>query len=262
VIPDVARWSRHSSSDGRVHMVAPDGRTTIAVRFGCRPRRSLHALARALGVPAAHHITRFVTHDGELGAYITSRSPSREYALATISFDDEQLVIEGTGDPEANVAECVLDVARRLPSNVPAERVRAYVYRAPAGWLGLRRPYATCWLAPTFPRSHARIVVCDATPLGADIARTLSLAWPSPVAANRTRLQHDKLSGTRTIEQVGSTYAAAIELACETFQYRILLHDGTLSDIAALDSLVTTIEPCPGPHHDAAPIMAAFGWMT
>ncbi len=242
---ELAGWTRTSAPGGGVVMTAPEPDiASLRIRPNLRPvwplRTILDARIQNAGpVEITSAIARFLTDDGEHGAWIEMRrgrgDEALEWVIATVVTEDEQLVVEGVGRG-SRVAEWVLGVARELPSTVPTERVRMYAYRPPDHWLGVRRAFGTCWIPRT--RSPAHIVVCDAVPLSMSVA-TLELLWPS-----------------------GATRVTTFERTCERFRYRVLLHDGSDVDRALVEELVSTIEPCPRPRRDTSSIMEAFAWMT
>lgn len=216
----------------------------LEVRRGVRPLTALRDIVARRGqrggtTRGSSGITRFVTDDGESGAWISMQldhgRSTAEWAIAIVAFDDEQLEVEGLGRGW-HVADTVVDVARSLPSSASAIRVRMFGYLPPAGWLGLRRTYATVWLRRI--RSPARIVVVDAIPRSTSIGSAIDLFWPADATT------------------------VAFERTCDRFRYRVLLVNGSDVDHAVAEELVSTIEPCPRPARDTSSIMEAFAWMT
>jgi hypothetical protein len=263
----LAAWPREPLANGGVVLTSPRGPAiaSLCVRPGIAPVRPLRTIIRELAAAApalraARQIApfeRFTTDGGEHAAVVELEarvgSTTLRWVIAVVVLDDELVVIEGTGlGPE--VAHWTRQLARVLAVGASWLRARRFVYTPPRGWIGARRALATCWLAPSFPRDPAWLVVCDAVPRGGAIERTLELMWPAPADATTTPIERGPLRGTRADASAVTT----VVVADTAFRYRVQLHAGAQHE-AVLEAVLASIEPCPPPRRDH-PNVEVFAW--
>lgn len=265
-LDELVRWDRTPLATGGVILTAPTTGASLRIHPQQRPLRSLHEIASRLhdGTPLGP-IRRIRTVSGEpaammsLGLGLDGVPYTR--AIGMLVRDAEYALIEGMA-PEPAIADLVECVVRTCVSPAAHERARMFAYRAPERWLGVRRPLATCWLAPRYPRERARIVVCDAVPIASAV--TQDLLWPfDPAAGTAESLERESLRGTLVCSQTGGTTRALADLRDRRFRYRVQLHDGNDEALAAMRAIVDSIEPIILSQRSVArSSQEAFAWLA
>jgi hypothetical protein len=270
-VNDWLAWSREPLANGGVVLTAPAGPAagSICIRPRVRPRplrAIVQSLARQGGVDAAHArgpIERIVTDDGEHAALVELEMPRASWVVGIVAGEDALTLVEGTGARAAAAAirEAVVRMLRATALGIAPQRARMFEYPPPAGWYGVRRTLATCWLAP---RGGGRIVVCDAVPATGSARLTQDLLWTigAPAHAEVEPIA-GRVRGRRTRWTSAGGTLAQIELADARFLYRVYAHARGGADLAALAELVDGIVPVPAPAQRAvSPNSEAFAWMT
>lgn len=264
MIEELSRWTRSSLACNGVIFTAPhDPRTTVTIEPGRRPLCSLRSIVIARFPEAPPRPIRCIV--SENGEYAAVTVVDGIGTIGVAIEDDAYTLIECTAPEPATSDRLVVELLRSRVFAGATHRARMVPYRVPGGWFGLRRPMATCWLAPAYPRDRSRIVVCDAISNASAIALTRELLWPcdAPSGASIERIQHASLRGELVRWTFDGTISANIDLADDVFRYRAQLHDGNAAALAALRDLVSSLEPIARPV-SAAAIAASelFDWLT
>jgi hypothetical protein len=258
----LSSWERVSVADGVV-LVSPEGPdggvirvrpkaplaplavVTRGVIAGLRPKLRPHA---RLGSPR-----RVTTNEGEPAVLVTlfasfgGMSPLERH-IALIAGEWDCVRIDAACEAETRAAfirQMIEELVRRHVSGRSRVRRRLFAYAPLKGWRGLRRPMATRWFPPRFPRDAASILVLDALPLGdAPTRRMADLLWgDSPVG--------------------GAGDEIRVKEGC--FEYRFRLEGGPLAIAPyrrAFGQLVRSMEPIPAaaPQVHSAPNI--FGYTS
>ena len=271
---DLTRWSRVQHGDGSVVLTAPiqhpafaaNRHAALRIRHDVRPIATLDAVCEELQarmrIDRCEPTERFVTRGGEYGGFrqmsVTVGDEALTWGVGLIAGDDRMTIVDGLAR-SPNIATLVRDV---LEGSIPAgafERIRMVPYRPPAGWFGVRRTLATCWLAPEAP---AVIVACDAVPRGpAERLHALVCSLEIPEGATRTPFEGAVLSGGVATWTVDRRIWAVVELADERWIVRVALQAGDDRHLVVLRDLVRSIELPPVPMSDALPGLD-LGWMA
>jgi len=281
---DLTRWLRVSHADGSVVLTAPPNhpafaahrRATLRIRHDVRPIATLEAVCDGLRagtaeprrprIDRAEPTERLVTRSGEFGAFrhlrVTVGDEALNWAVGLIASDDRMTIIDGLAR-SPNIVALVRDVLDGSVWTGAYDRIRMVPYRPPAGWFGVRRSMATCWLAPDAPREPAVIVVCDAVPRG-PAERMHALVWPleTPERATRVELDGAALPGELATWTVDGRSWAVVRLADARWSVRAALQAGDDQHVIVLRDLVRSIELPPPPASDVQPGLDLYGWMA
>lgn len=271
---DLTRWERVRHADGSVVLTAPpdhpafarNRRATLRIRHDVRPIATLDAVCDGGTAGPRSRIDRtgpserLVTRTGEYGAFrqlgVTVGDEALSWAVGLIAGDDRMTVIDGLAR-SPNIAALVRDVLEDWVCADAFDRIRMVPYRPPAGWFGVRRTLATCWLAPG---ARSTIVVGDAVPRG-PAERTHAMLWPfeAPERATRGELDGAALQGQLTTWTVDGRLSAVIELADAQWSIRIALQAGDDQHLIVLRYLVRSVELPPPPASHTGP---SLDWMV
>lgn len=274
---ELMRWTRVPLATGGVILIEPGGAGwSVRVHPRQRPLRALREIVSrlpdAVHVGPIQHITTATgEHAGLMSLRLELDGVPHTRTIGMVIGDDDYTLIEGMArDP--SIAGLVEQLLRTSVQPAAPDRVRMVPYRMPAGWFGVRRPLATCWLAPRYPRDRARLVVCDAVPLAGGAAMTQDLLWPfaaspdhhdlrTPTGITET-IDRTPLHGTLTHgEHDGATWAIADLTDCR-FRYRVQLHDGNAAALSALRAIADSLEPVAVPADPVAhAAQEAFAWL-
>jgi len=281
---DLTRWSRVRHADGSVVLTAPaihpafaaNRRATLRIRPDVRPIATVEAVCDGLHASTAElrrsridrsePTERLVTRAGEYGAFrhlqVTVGEEPLNWAVGLIAGDDGMTVVDGLAR-SPNIAALVRDVLEGWVWAGAFDRIRMVPYRPPAGWFGVRRSMATCWLASDAPRDQAAIVVCDAVPRG-PAERLHALLWPLEPAEHATRVAIDgaALPGDIATWIVDGRIWAVVQLADARWSVRTALQAGDDQHLIVLRALVRSIELPPAPASDVPPGLDLYGWMA
>lgn len=275
---DLTRWARVRHSDGSVMLTARPTHPAFArnrhaklrIRHDVRPLATFDAVCAGLraGLDGPRDVRiersdpseRLVTRAGEYAAFrhlhVTAGNEALSWGVGVIAGNDRMTVIDGLAQ-SPNIAALVRDVLDDSVCADASERIRMVPYRPPVGWFGVRRPMATCWLAP---RAHAAIVVGDAVPRG-PAERMHGLLWPlaAPERATRGELDGAAAPGTLATWTVEGCLWAVVELADARWSVRIALQAGDDQHVVELRDLVRSIELPPPP---AGATGSGLDWMV
>lgn len=269
---ELMRWTRIPLPAGGVALADPDEPgTTVRIQNGLRPLRSLRSLVSTLARdatplgPIRHLVTDTGDHAAMIALTVQPAGEPRARIVGTAIGDDEYTLIEGTAREHGLISGLVEQLlCSRVHADAP-ERARMVPYRLPAGWFGIRRPLATCWLAPRYPRDRSRLVVCDAIPAASAVAATQELLWPCevPLDASTTELESTPIRGRLAHWTHDGTISALADLSDGAFRYRVQLHDGTAEALETLRDVLATIEPIKRPVMPVALASAhMFAWLN
>jgi hypothetical protein len=174
---------------------APDA-GAIRVQDGLPGRPALRTLVAQLGGGARPETIELRTDEGEFGVFVAT--PSSAAALVFGDSHYAQILAEVRDPGRWPVfREKVRAMAQRHTLGLGAKRCRPYLYDAPLGWTGLRRPRQTLWLAPGYPRPSWSIRVHD--------------AWPLDAGAPPFREAGRDLKGPRARLDIGGGSSALVE---------------------------------------------------
>lgn len=268
------RWLRAPLPGGAIGLRDPGSRAALCIRSGPPPLRRFGEvvadLARSADLRDVERMgppRRFVTEEGEHAVLQPLRARGaallQPWVVAMVVADEAYAIIDGTS-PHPDIEAAVELVARAMPMGRSARRARWPHYACPTGWLGLRRPLATCWLPPGAPRDPARLDVADAVPCGDPVERTQSLVWfgASPLAAASEPLSHPRWTGTLERARLRELHWVRATLSDGRFLYRVELCDGTEEHVAVLLELVASLEPEPDATGSVDPAgLEAFAWI-
>jgi len=272
---DLTRWSRVQHADGSVVLTAPANhpafaakrRATLRIRHDVRPTATLdavcdllHAAMAGSRIDQSGPSERTVTRAGEYAALrhlrVTVGEDALNWAVGLIAVDDQMTVIDGLAR-SPNIAALVRDVVEDCVCAAAFDRIRMVPYCPPAGWFGVRRSMATCWLAPG---ARAAIVVGDAVPRG-PAERMHALLWPldAPERATRSEIDGAAIPGTLATWTVDGRSWAVIELGDARWRVRLALQAGDDQHLIVLRDLVRSIELPPPPASHTPP---GLNWMA
>ncbi len=266
---DLTQWSRVQHSDGSVVLTARPvhpafarhRHATLRIRHDVRPIATLDAVCEPSGMRIGRSgpSERIVTRAGEYAAFrhleVTVGDEALNWAVGLITGDDRMTVIDGLAQ-SPNIAALVRDVLEDCVSADAFDRIRMVPYQPPAGWFGVRRSMATCWLAP---RAPGAIVVGDAVPRGpAEHLHGLLCPFDVPERATRGAIDGTELA-TWTVD--GRIWAV-VQLADARWCVRVALQAGSDQDVLVLRELVRSIELPPLPASHLRPGLDLETWMT
>ena len=257
LVAELETWKRTLLADDGIMLIKPEAHDTIWIRPRQGPLQTLQTIVATMKerVPALRAarasapMERFVTRDGEYGVSLALQTASLHWAIAIVAIDDTYVLFEGIG-PDAAIASYVGTLATVLPLGAAPDRVRMFDYRPPPGWYGVRRPLATCWIAP---RTTATLLVCDAVPARSTAERMRDVLWPKPRGPTR-EIERGSLRGHLAC---GDDELAA-QLTDGRFDYRVHAHGTAAIDV--LDELLVSIAPLPASDAPQETELAAWTW--
>jgi hypothetical protein len=165
---------RTTGGEARPSPLNGRARLTVHERLPVRPLAALVdellAADPAFRVTARGAAERLATTEGEHAAWLALAGASPEGAarrwIGAVFLDEFVTLLDALCE-EPGLEETVERAARAALLGASfglGARRRRFVYRAPAGWLGVPGGLATTWYPPRFPRRRAALVVHPAEP--------------------------------------------------------------------------------------------------
>lgn len=248
LLENLARWTRTPRPCG-AELRCDDRR--IVIRVGAPIVGLDELVVRELRRPVVA-ARRFVTLEGEPAAIAHTDNGACAIAIG----DRDATHVIGFG---SELAELVKQVAQHTFMGASELRRRRFVYRPPAHWHSIARPYAARFLHPEFPRCAHAVVVHHARPhvdTDLEIADRLLVTDPvhgvaisAPTALAEASSQHG-LTGTFARIDLAAEPRSIVRatLRDSRFAYVAELFGPTATigaELATLHQLVTSIEPVP-----------------